>query len=672
MTDLVALQRRKQREKAERIRVEERLEATPAAQDDMLLRSQLERTWCVPRGFVGWFMVADHRSIGVRYMLTAFVFFTLAGVMAALMRVQLAFPEAGIISPDAYNQVFTSHGLVMMFLFAVPVMEAMGIYFVPLMVGARNIAFPRLNTFSYFMFLFGGIFLFTALVLNTGPDAGWFSYPPLSGPDYSPGKRVDVFAQLITFTEVAALSVAVELIATIFKLRAPGMTLNRIPLFVWAMLVTSLMIVFSLPSVVSSSSFLLLDRLVGTHFFNPTEGGDAVLYQHLFWFFGHPEVYIIFIPALGMVSSIITTFTQRPTFGYTALVLSLFMTGFIGFSVWVHHMFTTGLPQMGLSFFTAASLIIVIPTSVQIFCWIAALWKGRPRFETPLLFVLGFIAIFVLGGLSGVTLASVPIDLQVHDTYYVVAHFHYVLIGGAVFPLIGAVYYWYPKITGRMMNARLGLWNFVTLFVGFNVTFFPMHILGFLGMPRRVYTYPEYMSWTTLNIVSSLGALMLVAGGVMLIYNLAHSYRYGAVAGDNPWNADTLEWATTSPPPVYNFAEIPIVEGRHAVWERSTPPPVVVGISPDRREVLVTDVMDAEPAHIDEFPKPSIWPFLAAVATSAMFVASIFTPWAIVYGAPPIAITLVGWFWPKERAADHVEEPFTPDAPDPVMPEAHA
>ena len=672
MTDFVEAQKRRQKEKAERIHVEARLEATPAAQDEMLLRGQLERTWRVPRGFVGWFMVADHRSVGVRYMVTAFVFFILAGVMAALMRVQLAFPEAGIISPDAYNQVFTSHGLVMMFLFAVPVMEAMGIYFVPLMVGARNIAFPRLNNFSYFMFLFGGIFLFTALVLNTGPDAGWFSYPPLSGPDYSPGKRVDVFAQLITFTEVAALSVAVELIATIFKLRAPGMTLNRIPLFVWAMLVTSLMIVFSLPSVVSSSTFLLLDRLVGTHFFNPTEGGDAVLYQHLFWFFGHPEVYIIFVPALGMVSSIITTFTQRPTFGYTALVLSMFTTGFIGFSVWVHHMFTTGLPQMGLSFFTAASLIIVIPTAIQIFCWIAALWKGRPRFETPLLFVMGFIAIFVLGGLSGVTLASVPIDLQVHDTYYVVAHFHYVLIGGAVFPLIGAVYYWYPKITGRMMNARLGLWNFVTLFIGFNVTFFPMHILGFLGMPRRVYTYPEYMSWTTLNIVSSLGALMLVAGGVMLIYNVAHSYRYGTVAGDNPWNADTLEWATTSPPPVYNFAEIPIVEGRHALWQRSSPPPVVVGISPDRREVLVTDVMDAEPAHIDKFPEPSIWPFLTAVTTSAMFVASIFTPWAIVYGTPPIAITLIGWFWPKEHAADHVEEPFAPDAPDPIVPEARA
>jgi cytochrome c oxidase subunit I+III len=665
-------QQRKQKERAERAQAVARVQPPLAAEDLLRLRDQLERTWRVPRGFVGWFMVADHRSIGIRYLITAFVFFTIAGVMAALMRLQLAFPEARFISPDAYNQIFTSHGLMMMFLFAVPVMEAMGIYFVPLMVGARNIAFPRLNAFSYYMFLFGGLMLFTALVMNTGPDAGWFSYPPLSGPDYSPGKRVDVFNQLVTFTEVAALSVAVELIATTFKLRAPGMTLNRIPLFVWAMLVTSFMIVFSLPAVVSSSTFLLLDRLVGTHFFNPVEGGDTVLYQHLFWFFGHPEVYIIFIPALGMVSAIITTFTQRPTFGYTALVLSLFTTGFVGFSVWVHHMFTTGLPQLGLSFFTAASLIIVIPTAVQMYCWIAALWKGRIRVETPLLFVLGFIAIFVLGGLSGVTLASVPIDLQVHDTYYVVAHFHYVLIGGAVFPLIGAVYYWYPKMTGRMMNSRLGLWNFVTLFIGFNVTFFPMHILGFQGMPRRVYTYPEYMSWTTLNLVSSLGALLLILGGVMLLYNVVHSYRFGVVAGDNPWNADSLEWATTSPPPVYNFAEIPIVEGRHALWQRSPAAPVVVGIRADKREVLVTDVMDAEPAHLDEFPAPSIWPFFTAVATAIMFVASIFTPWAVVYGSVPIFITLVGWFWPKERAHDHVEDLFAPEAPDPIVPEARA
>jgi len=633
---------------------------------------RLSETWRVPKGVLGWFMVVDHRSVGMRYLVTAFGFFIAAGILAALMRIQLAFPENTFLGPDKYNQIFTTHGLTMMFLFAVPVMEAMGVYLVPLMVGARNIAFPRLNAYSYYMFLFGGIFLFTALLTNTGPDTGWFSYPPLSGPEYTPGKRADVFAQLVTFTEVAALAIAVELVTTIFKLRAPGMTLNRIPLFVWAMLVTSFMVIFAMPAVVTSSTFLLLDRLVGTHFLNPAVGGDPILYQHLFWFFGHPEVYIIFIPALGMVSMIITTFTQRPTFGYIALVLSLFATGFIGFSVWVHHMFATGLPQMGLTFFTVASMLITIPTGVQIFCWIAALWKGRPQFATPLLFVIGFIVIFVFGGLSGVTLAALPLDLQVHDTFYVVAHFHYVLIGGAVFPLIGGIYYWYPKMTGRMMNETLGKANFWTLFVGFNVTFFPMHQLGLMGMPRRVYTYPAYMGWNTLNLISSLGALLLVVGGVMLVYNLVHGLRAGAPAGENPWHADSLEWATSSPPPVYNFLEVPIVEGRHAVWERSPDRPVVTGLRSDIREVLVTDVMDAEPAHRDQFPEPSIWPFLASVATGAFFVASIFTPWAVVYGLPPIGLTLIGWFWPKKPAGEHVAEMMAPGAPDPVAPDLHA
>ena len=610
-------------------------------------RHELERAWAVPSGFLGWFKVSDHRTIGKRYIVTAFVFFTLAGVQAALMRLQLAIPENTVLGPDRYNQLFTVHGMTMMFLFAVPVMEAMGIYLVPLMIGTRNIAFPRLNSYSYYVYLFGGIMLYAALFTNTGPDTGWFSYVPLAGPDYSPGKRVDMFAQLITFTEVAALAVAVELVATIFKLRAPGMSLNRMPLFVWSMLVTAFMVIFAMPAVVSGSTFLLLDRLVGTHFYNPAEGGDALLWQHLFWFFGHPEVYIIFVPALGIVSSIIVTFTQRPAFGYTALVLALVATGFVSFSLWVHHMFATGLPLLGLSFFTAASIIIAIPSGVQIFCWIAAIWRGRPRFHTPLLFVAGFIVIFVLGGLSGVTLASTPLDLQVHDTYYVVAHFHYVLIGGAVFPLIGGIYYWFPKMTGRMLDERLGRWNFWTLFAGFNITFFPMHIVGLQGMPRRIYTYPASMGWTAANLISTCGALFLVAGGVMLIANVMRSARRGAIAGDNPWGADTLEWGTSSPPPVYNFLQIPVVEGRHALWQRSEDAPIVTGVRTDKREVLVTDVMDAEPVHRTDMPKPTIWPFISAVVTAGFFVTSIFTPWAIVYWALPVFVALTGWFWPK-------------------------
>jgi cytochrome c oxidase subunit 1 len=398
--------------------------------------------------------------------------------------------------------------------------------------------------------------------------------------------------------------------------------------------------------VVTGSSFLLVDRLVGTQFFNPAEGGDALLFQHLFWFFGHPEVYIIFVPALGIVSTIIVAFTQRPVFGYKALVLSLVATGFIGFGLWAHHMFATGLPQLGLHYFTSASMIVAIPSGIQIFCWIASLWRGRPRFHTPLLFVIGFVVTFVLGGLSGVTLASLPFDLQVHDTYFVVAHFHYVLLGGAVFPLIGGIYFWFPKMTGRMLNDGLGKVNFWLLFAGFNITFFPMHQLGLMGMPRRIYTYPADMGWNTLNMVSSLGALLLVAGGLMLVYNVVRSYAWGAPAGDNPWNADTLEWSTTSPPPVYNFLLPPVVEGRYAVWDRTPAAPAVTGLRVDCREVLITDVMDAEPSNKFEFPRPTIWPFVAAVATSAMFIGSIFTAWAVPIGALPIGIALILWFWP--------------------------
>jgi cytochrome c oxidase subunit 1 len=636
----------------------ERIEPPLDTAADARLRRQLEETWYVPDGFLGWFRVVDHRTIGKRYIATAFAFFIFAGLLAAMMRIQLAVPNNHFLGPDLYNQVFTTHGTIMMFLFAVPVMEALGVYLVPLMVGARNIAFPRLNAFSYYVFLFGGIMLVSTMLMNTAPDAGWFAYVPLSGPDFTPGKRSDFWAQLITFTEVAGLAVAVELVATIFKCRAPGMTLNRMPLFVWSMLVTAFMVIFAMPSVVTASSFLLIDRLVGTHFYNPAEGGDALLWQHLFWFFGHPEVYIIFVPALGIVSAIITTFTGKPLFGYTALVLSVVATGFLAFGVWVHHMFATGLPALGLSYYTAASIVISIPTGVQIFCWIASIWRGRPRFEVPMLFVLGFFAIFIVGGLSGVTLAVLPFDLQVHDTYYVVAHFHYVLIGGAVFPLIGGIYYWFPKMTGRMTERSLGMFSFWVLFIGFNLTFFPMHILGFEGMPRRIYTYPAEMGWGPLNLVASIGAAFLALGGLVFVYNIVRSYVAGAVAPDNPWNADTLEWGTTSPPPVYNFLHIPVVEGANALWDRSADAPVVVGLRTDRREVLITDVMDAEPSNKTEFPEPTIWPFLCAVVTSAFFITSIFTPWAVPIFTLPLAVTLIGWFWPKSGEGEG-EEPET-------------
>ncbi len=627
---------------------------TPSVIPEESERQVLERTWQRPRGFVGWLSNVHHQAIGTRFIVTAFIFFLFGGILALLMRFQLARPESRFLGPDLYNQIFTMHGTTMMFLFAVPMMEGMGVYLVPLMVGTRNIAFPRLNAFSYYLFLFGGIMLYVAFLLNVGPDVGWFSYVPLAGPEFAPGKRADFWAQMITFTEVSALAVAVELIVTIFQLRAPGMSLNRIPLFVWSMLVMSFMVIFAMPAVMLASTMLIMDRLVGTHFFNPAEGGDALLWQHLFWFFGHPEVYIIFIPALGMVSSIITAFSRRKMFGYSAIVLSLIATGFIGFGLWVHHMFATDVPQLGQSFFTAASMMIAIPSGVQIFCWIATLWGGRPRLRVPLLFVLGFFVVFVLGGLTGVMLASVPFDLQATDTFFVVAHLHYVLIGGAVFPLFGGFYYWLPKMTGRLLNERVGQWNFWLLFIGFNLTFFPMHQLGLNGMPRRIYTYLPEMGWNNLNLLASLGAAIIALSVLVFIGNALWSLRHGRIASDNPWEAGTLEWATSSPPPPYNFFHLPTVAGREPLWEQTADQPVVTGLRKDIREVLVTQLLDAEPDHRTRSPEPSIWPLITALAVSGMFIGSIFTPWAVPVGAVPVGVGLVGWLWPTQE--DHQKE----------------
>jgi cytochrome c oxidase subunit 1 len=546
------------------------------------------------------------------------------------------------------------HGMTMMFLFAVPVMTAMGLYLVPLMIGARNVAFPRLNAYGYWVYLAGGLFLYISFFLNTGPDTGWFSYVPLAGPEFSPGKRVDVYAQSITFTEIAALVAAVELIVTIFKNRAPGMTLNRMPLFVWAMLVQAFMVLFAMPWVATVTQLLAMDRLVATHFFNPAEGGDALLWQHLFWFFGHPEVYIILVPALGFVSMIVATFTRRPVFGYPAMVLSLLSIGFLSFGLWVHHMFATGVPQLGQSFFSAASMMITIPSGLQIFCWIATIWSGRPRFSVPFLFVLGFVVIFVIGGVTGVMVASVSFDQQVHDTYFVVAHFHYVLIGGAVFPLLGAFYYWFPKITGRMLDERLGRWNFWLLFVGANLTFFPMHQLGLEGMPRRVYTYLAGTGWGHLNLLATIGAVLVVLGVLLFVINVVVSLRRGAPAGDDPWGADTLEWATASPPPPYNFMHIPVVEGRAPLWEQPGELGAVSGLRTDVRDTLVTTLLDARPDSLHRHPPPTIWPFVTAIATTILFVTLIFTPWGAVIGTPLLLLSLLGWGWPHGK--DHQEQ----------------
>jgi cytochrome c oxidase subunit I len=616
-------------------------------------RIELHRTWANPGGILGWFSVTTHQQIGMRYIVTAFIFLLAGGVEALLMRLQLSSPDNTLLSADKYNQIFTTHGSTMMFLFAVPVMEGMGVYLVPLMLGTRNVAFPRLNAFGYWMYVIGGLFLYWGLFTNTGPDVGWFAYTPLSGPQFSPGKRVDVWAQMITFTEISAMSVAAELAATIMKMRAPGMSLNRIPLFCWGMLVQSFMVLFAMPAVmIASNVFLLTDRTIGTHFSNPAEGGDPILYQHVFWFFGHPEVYIIFIPALGMVSAIIAAHTRRAVFGYPAMVLSIVATAFIGFGLWVHHMFATGLPQIGEAYFTAASMMIAVASGVQIFNWLATMWTGRIRWNAAMHFVVGFFFIFVCGGLTGVMLASIPLNLQVHDTFFVVAHFHYVLIGGALFPLFGAFHHWFPKFTGRMIDERIGKVTFWILFVGFNLTFFPMHILGLKGMTRRIYTYPSEMGWQSGNALATAGALVILAGGILFITNVLVSRKHGAIAGPNPWDAGTLEWAAASPPANYNFVRLPAATSRYPLWVEDRERIEVTGLRTDRREVLVTTTTDAEPHHRYVLPTSTIWPLITALLLTIALIGSVFKFQWYYVGIVLGTIGFVGWFWPRRTSRE--------------------
>jgi len=630
------------------------LPTTTTLDDDTVARdaARLDNLWRDRSGVWGWLTAVDHKVIGKRYIITAFLMFIAGGLEAALMRAQLARPENSLIGPDRYNQLFTTHGTTMMFLFAVPMMTAMGVYFVPLMVGARSIAFPRLNAFGYWTYVVGVVFMYVSLFLNMGPDAGWFAYVPLSGPAYSPGHRVDVWAQVVTYTEIAALVAAVNVIVTVFKMRAPGMSLNRIPLFVWAQLVVAFMIVFAMPAVAAGSTLMLaMDRAVNTHWFNYAEGGDVLLWQHIFWFFGHPEVYIIFLPALGFITPIVETFSRRKVFGYTALVMSNITTAFFAFGLWVHHMFATPLPELGQSLFTAASMLIAIPTAVQIFCWIATMWSGRTQFATPLLFVLGFIFTFVNGGITGVMLASVAFDKQAHDTFFVVAHLHYVLLGGGVMPLFAAFYYWFPKITGRMLGETLGKWHFWLFVIGVNVTFFPMHILGLNGMPRRVYTYLAATGWGPLNLLATVGAVTIATSVLLFVINAIKSWIGGAVAGPDPWKSSGLEWAVSSPPPSFNFLHTPIVTSRHPLWDTSLDQPVATGLSMDRRELLVTTVFDARPDYRHHHPDGSIWPLYLALCMAVTFIGSIFTPYLVLVGLGMALVGMAGWGWVSTNEA---------------------
>jgi cytochrome c oxidase subunit I+III len=623
--------------------------------------ARLSGIWAPPPGLLGFFTAVNHRAVGLRFMVTAFVFFLLGGFLAVLMRMQLSLPLLGVLSPEAYNQAFTMHGSTMMFLFVVPFLEGLAIYLVPLMIGAREMVFPRLNAFGYWVFLIAGVSLYAAYAVGYAPDGGWYNYPPLTGRGFRPGANIDFWVTMITFLEVSALVAAVEIVATILKHRAPGMSLNRMPLFVWAMLITSLMIVFAMPALVLTSLMLALDRIVGTHFFNVAAGGDPFLWQHLFWFFGHPDVYIMLLPAVGVVSMIVPIAARRAIAGYTLVVVSMVIIGMLSFGVWVHHMYTVGLAMVGLNFFAAASMLITIPSAIQIFAWIATIWHGKlGSLSTAMLFSLGFIALFILGGITGIMIAAVPFNWQVHDTHFIVAHFHYTLVGGSIFPIFAAVYFWFPKFTGRMLDERLGRWHFWLFLVGFNVTFLLMHLTGLEGMPRRVYTYLPDLGWGWLNVLSTVGAFIMALAVLVFLWNVFRSWRGGPLADRDPWGGNTLEWAATSPPANYNFLEVPLVAGRDPVWidrredREELPRPAwlteLTETPEPFRENIVTSVLAAEPEGRVVLPGPSPWPLWLAVALSVSFLGAIWTPYLVPVGLLLAFVALVGWHWPVDPA----------------------
>ncbi|MEP6475708.1 MAG: cytochrome c oxidase subunit I [Actinomycetota bacterium] len=592
-------------------------------------------------GFWSWFTTVDHKKIGILYGVTAFIFFIVGGSEALLIRTQLSKPDNTLLSAGAYNQIFTMHGITMIFLVVMPMSAAFFNYLIPLMIGARDVAFPRLNAFSYWAFLFGGSFIYSSWFLGGAPNGGWFGYAPNSTTDPTIG--MSFYAAGLLITGIASSAGAINLAVTVINMRAPGMSLFRLPVFVWMGLVVQLLLAFSLPIITVGLFELLFDREIGTNFFNVAKGGNPLLWQHLFWLFGHPEVYILILPAFGIISEIIPVFARKPLFGYQFVVFSGIAIGFIGFGVWAHHMFATGLGPVANTAFGISTAIIAVPTGVKIFNWMATLWRGDIRLATPMLFAIGTVTMFVIGGLSGVTHSVVPSDYQQTDTYYVIAHLHYVLFGGAIFGLFGGMYYWWPKVFGRRLGEGLGKTHFWIMLLGFNLTFGPMHILGLQGMIRREYTYPASLGLTFWNQVSSTGAFLIALSILVFIGNVVISSRRPRTFEADPWDGRTIEWMTTSPPPDYNFAEIPQVHALDDFWHRKYAEDKSGRLVPVQAGAAAEAGAHEDAGHGIHLPNPSFWPIIAAAGLPLLGYGVLFHWWMAGLGAVLVLVAFYGW-----------------------------